>query len=122
MSIQILKHTTLEKQRDELKAKDFEKFLRYKAVRYALFRVQNNINGGALPEAEHIEIAKKYEDKVSELGGVVSFAIEWDISPKSGKVVRRDKSVWQAHEDFMKKAAVNLSMIDSGETLERKSN
>lgn len=108
MSVQLIKHEKLEKLRDELKAKDFEKFLEYKAVRYALFRVQTFLNGGCAPKAEHMEIAERYEKDIITLGGIKSFAIDWDINPKSGKVIRRDKSVWQAHEEFMRRAAVQL--------------
>ena len=120
MGIQLVKHKTLEKLRDELKVKDFEKFLKYKAKRYGLFRVQNFLNGGTVPDPEHMEIAKSYECDVKSLGGVKAFAIEWDIHPKTGKVIRRDKSVWQAHEEFMLRAAVNLSAIDSGECLPKR--
>ena len=120
MSVQLVKHKTLEKLRDELKAKDFKKFLKYKAKRYGLFRVQNFLNGGAAPDPEHMEIAKNYESDIESLGGVKAFAIEWDIHPKTSKVIRRDKSVWQAHEEFMLKAAVNLSSIDSGEALKKR--
>ena len=64
-----------------------------------------------------MEIAEHFEKDIEAFGGVKAFAIEWDIHPKTGKVIRRDKSVWQAHEEFMQKAAVNLSAIDSGEAL-----
>lgn len=110
MSIPMVKHDTLEKLRNELKTKDFSKFMTYKEKRYAMFRVQNFLNGGAAPEPEHFEVCSALEDASEELGGAKSFAIEWDIHPKTGKVIRRDKSVWQAHEEYMERAAVPLEM------------
>ena len=104
----ILKHDKLVELRDKLKASDLQKFLLFKERRYGLFRVQNFLNGGAPPEPEHMEVATMLTDAVKDLGGIKGFAIEWDLHPKTGKVVRRDKSVWKAHDEFMLKAAVQL--------------
>ena len=113
MSVQLIKHDTLERLRDEVKAKDFKKFLVYKAKRYAFFRVQNFLNGGCPPMAEHMEIVEAYEKDIACFGGVKGFAILWDLHPKTSKVIRRDKSVWQAHEEFMQRAAVPLGLMEN---------
>jgi len=108
MTVPIITHTKLEERRGLLKAENLEKFFAFKARRYAMFRMQTFLDGGASPEAEHFEIAKELEADSESLGGAKSFAIEWDLDPLTGKVIRRDKSVWKVHEEFMARAAVQL--------------
>lgn len=114
---QIMKHGTLLTNRDKLKAQNMEGFVLLKAKRYALFRVQNYLNGGAMAEQEHFAIVKELEDEVKPLGGVKQFAITWDIDPLSDRIIKRDMSVWDAHEKEMEKSAVQLSVVTDGNCL-----
>jgi len=109
---QLMKHETLEQRRDELKARNVDDFLAYKAKRYALFRVQTFLNGGSLAEPEHLQVAKDLESEIGSLGGAKQFAIVWDIDPITGSIVERDKSVWQAHDEVMARAAIQLVTND----------
>lgn len=105
MAIQIITHETLEARRDVLRNNDVEAHLALKVRRYALFRVQNFLGGGSIADPEHIEVAQALEKEVAEFGGIAEFACKWDIDPLTNRVVGRDRSVWQAHEEFMQRVA-----------------
>lgn len=124
MSVEFLTHEEISDRRkaligkcrtDALLAKDEEgrvkalaPFTDLKAARYALFRVQNEANGGAVAENKHRRIARKYH-KIKGHDGIKNFAITWDIDPNdTSKIVRRNKSVWQAHNEYMVKVAKPL--------------
>lgn len=94
----VFKHATLEERRVKLKAESVSKFLKLKARRYAMFRVQNFFEGGARPDPEHVRLADEVAAAVESLGGVREFAKAWDFDPLTGDIVRRDCSVWDAHE------------------------
>ena len=94
----VFKHATLEERRVKLKGENVPKFLKFKARRYAMFRVQNYIEGGARPDPEHVRMAEEVAEAVESLGGVREFAKAWDFDPLTDDIVRRDCSVWDAHE------------------------
>lgn len=104
----LMKHDTLILRRDELKARSVQDYLAFKAKRYALFRVQTMLNGGANAEPDHLQIASDLESSITDLGGVKQFAIVWDLDPLTEAVIERDKSVWQAHDEVMSRASVQL--------------
>lgn len=106
-------HEDLEESREKLRVSDKDMFLSHKERRYALFRVQNYLNGGSMPEPEHLKYAKDLEEEIEPLGGVLQFAIVWDVDAADGSVVLRDRSVWKAHEQYMEKAARKLAPIGS---------
>ena len=101
----IFKHATLEERRIKLKAESVPKFLKLKARRYAMFRVQNFLEGGAPPDPEHVRLASEVADAVESLGGVQEFAKLWDFDPLTGDVVCRDCSVWDAHEKAVQRGS-----------------
>lgn len=105
---QVMTHVKIDERRDKLKEKGLDAFLEFKAKRYALFRVQNFLNGGVMAEKEHLAVAKDLEKEIEPLGGVKQFAITWDLDPLTDKVIKRDMSVWDAHDEFMKRAAVTI--------------
>ena len=106
-------HEKLEERREKVRNKDKGKFLTHSQRRYALFRVQNYLLGGASPEPEHLKISKKLEKEVEPLGGILAFAKRWDVDATTGDVVLRDRSVWVAHEQFMDKAAHKLNIRET---------
>jgi hypothetical protein len=103
-------HETLERRREELKLRDVDAFVEFKARRYAMFRIQTFLEGGSAPEAEHMAMGKEVEQQVVSLGGLAGFAKEWDLDALTGKVVARDRSVWDVHEAFMQRVAVPLTL------------
>ncbi len=105
-----MKHETLVHRREQLKGIDLQRFFAFKKTRYALFRVQNFLEGGSAPEGEHMEIANKLEAEVKPYGGLVEFAKRWDIDPLTDAIVLRDRSIWAAHEQFMQHAATQLNI------------
>lgn len=108
MAHQIVTHESIEKRRQLLRDTDLDAHLALKVRRYALFRVQNFLGGGAMADPEHVAIAQEVEADVAELGGIQEFAKKWDIDPLTGRVVARDRSVWQAHEEFMRRVAPEI--------------
>ena len=110
-SIPIMTHEKIEERREQLKTDDRDKFFELKTVRYALFRMQTFLDGGCMPEAEHVAIAKKLEDDVKGLGGMEAFAKRWDIDPLTSRVVQRDRSVWVAHEQKMDQVANKIELM-----------
>lgn len=116
----LMKHQKIEERRNELMSRDLDKYHHLRGLRYALFRVKNFLDGGAAPEAEHMQIAKGYEETVVSLGGLKGFADRWDLDPISLVVVERDMSVWEVHEQNMQRIAVPLPLRDrvTGELIE----
>lgn len=117
----LMTHEKLEARRNILRSERPADHLALKNKRYAFFRVQNFLEGGSAPEAEHITAVKAVEDEIVSLGGVNGFAKRWDFDPLTGKVVGRDKSIWDAHEEFMKNAApeINSKAAAYAESLNR---
>jgi hypothetical protein len=113
MATQIVTHETIEKRRQLLRETDTEAHLALKERRYALFRVQNFLGGGAMADPDHIAVAQELEAETAELGGVAEFAKKWDIDPLTGRVIARDRSVWQAHQEFMRRAAPEFGSKES---------
>lgn len=113
MSHQIVTHEKIEERRETLRNTDVDAHLALKARRYALFRVQNFLGGGCIPDPEHIEIAQELEAQTAELGGVLEFAKKWDLDPLTGRVIARDRSVWKAHEQFMQRIAPEIGSKES---------
>ena len=109
----LMKHTTIEERRLQLQGSDLEKYNELRGIRYALFRVKNFLDGGSAPEADHMMIAKEYEEMVVGLGGLAGFADRWDLDPISRVVVERDLSVWDVHEQNMQRVAVPLPLRDT---------
>lgn len=107
-------HKSLEARREKLKEKSLDEFFEFKKKRYALFRMQTFLDGGASPDPEHLEFAKELEKETEELGGVKQFAIIWDLDPLTSKVIIRDKSIWQVHEEYMDKAVTLLAEDEEG--------
>lgn len=96
--------------------------LRHK-IRYALFRVQNELDAETNNKAdkEHWEIA----EKIKELGGAgefKDFAKEWDISQVSPRilVVNRLWGIHEEHDQMMKRLVVNVERGDTPITLAKK--
>lgn len=118
MSLQLMTHETIEARREKLRHESIDKHLALKARRYAFFRMQNFLEGGTVPEAEHAALIKEVEDEIAPLGGVLEFAKSWDFDPLTGKIVRRDRSVWKAHDEFMERAAPELGSKEA-QTMER---
>ena len=110
--ITVLSHAKFVERREKLQVQNREKFLEFKMIRYSLFRVQTFLEGGSAPEGDHMAVGKEYEDKVAGYGGLVGFAKTWDIDPMTFNIVRRDMSVWAAHDKFMDKVAQDLPIID----------
>jgi hypothetical protein len=64
-------------------------------VRYACFRVQNELQGGAKADEKHHAIAKEIE-KLEGFEGWNKFSITWDIStPSPIVIVKRKWSIYQ---------------------------
>lgn len=108
----LMTHETLESRREELKVRDVEAFTAFRARRYAMFRIQTFLEGGSAPEAEHMALGKEVEDDVASLGGLVEFAKRWDLDALTGRVVARDRSVWEVQEALMQRVAVPLTIGD----------
>ena len=108
MGFENMTHEAIELRRENLRNSDTKKHLELKNRRYAMFRMQNFLEGGSAPEAEHVEAYKKIEEDVKPLGGALKFAKKWDFDPATGEIVIRDRSIWKAHEEFMEKAAPTL--------------
>ena len=87
---------------------DLEPFKRLKAIRYALFRMKNEEDGGCKAGRELAKIAKPYA-KRDGFTGFSDFAKKWDVDPLDpDTIIMRDKSVWQAHNEYMIKVAKPL--------------
>lgn len=114
MAHQIVTHEKLNERREQLRLADVEAHLALKARRYALFRVQNFLAGGCHCDPDHMAIAQELESEVASLGGIAYFARRWDIDPLTGHVVARDRSVWQAHEEFMQRVAPEIGSKEAG--------
>jgi len=115
---QLMTHETIEARRAKLRNESTEKHLALKARRYAFFRMQNFLEGGTVPEAEHAATVKEVEAEIAPLGGVLEFAKKWDFDPLTGKIISRDRSVWKAHDEFMERAAPCLGSKEA-EMMER---
>ena len=111
-----LSHEEIETARSKVRGKagtdkGRSRFKRLKRIRYALFRVQNQIGGGCDAEGAHHRIANKYKDDVADLGGLAGFAKSWDVDPENPtKVIKRGKSIWQAHNEMLARA---LPVLDA---------
>ena len=104
---------------DSLSKEDSEK---RHTIRYALFRVQNEYFGnGNVAEKEHDIIATEI-CAMEDAGDVKSFAHEWDVGAVSPKIfiVKRMWSIYQEHEQLMKRIAVPVTKNDTPETLAAK--
>lgn len=108
--MQLMTHETILERKERLKERSLGEYLALKARRYAFFRMQNFLGGGSAPDVDHIETIKEIEEQVKPLGGFAKFADSWDIDPLTGKIIKRDRSVWVAHEEYMRKAAIPLQM------------
>jgi len=80
-------------------------------VRYACFRVQNELNGGAKADKEHYKIAKKVE-KLDGFGGWKSFAVTWDVStPNPIVLIRRKWSIYEEWDQTLERITVPLKPL-----------
>lgn len=90
-------------------------------IRYALFRVKNQLSGGETAEKFHHVIVDHIK-KLNGVGTVKSFAEVWDISKVSPKIVivKRLWSIYQEHDQLIKKVAVTLEKSDTPEMIAKK--
>lgn len=83
-------------------------------IRYACFRVQNYISGGAKAEKKHITLSKKIE-KLDGFEGWEKFAVTWDISTVTPIVlVKRKWSVFEEWDQTLKRVTEPLPGIENG--------
>jgi hypothetical protein len=90
-------------------------------TRYALFRVQTELNGGNKAEPEHHKISRKIL-KYEGVGHMLEFAIKWDIGAVAPdfEIVQRLWSIFQEHNQMMNRVAVTIEKGDTAETLAKK--
>jgi len=82
-------------------------------LRYACFRVQNELKGGAKADTIHQEIAERIE-KLDNFEGWSKFAITWDIStPDPVVLVKRKWSIYQEWDQTLERIAVPLEFAKS---------
>jgi hypothetical protein len=91
------------------------------AMRYGLFRVQTELNGGNKAEPEHHELSRlilTYKD----VGHMLDFAKTWDVGhvDPDYEIVQRLWSIHQEHNQMMNRITVTIQKSDTVETLARK--
>jgi len=89
--------------------------------RYALFRVQTELNGGNIAEPEHHKVSRGIL-KRENVGHMLDFAKTWDIGSVDPdyEIVKRLWSIHQEHNQMMNRVAVAIAKGDTAETLSEK--
>ena len=90
-------------------------------IRYALFRIKTEIDDGVKAEKSHHAIGEMIQ-QFKGAGPPVDFANEWDVGAVSPDicVVKRMWSIYQEHDQLMRRIAVPIERNDTPETLARK--
>ncbi|NOQ18064.1 MAG: hypothetical protein GQ507_02335 [Dehalococcoidales bacterium] len=90
-------------------------------ARYAMFRVQTELEGGNKAEPEHQQFARKIL-KYEGAGQAVDFAKEWDIGrvDPDFEIVQRLWTIYQEHSQMMNRITVTIQKGDTAETLAKK--
>lgn len=90
-------------------------------IRYALFRIKTEINGGNKAEAIHWEISDMIQT-LKDSGDSMLFADDWDVGKVSPEItiVKRVWSVEEEHNQLMKRVTVVIEKHDTPESLAKK--
>jgi hypothetical protein len=90
-------------------------------IRYALFRIKTEIDGGVKADKPHHAIGEMVQ-QFKGAGAPAEFASEWDVGAVSPDivVVKRMWSIYQEHDQLMRRVAVPIERNDTPETLARK--
>ncbi len=90
-------------------------------IRYALFRIVTELEGGNKAEDIHWEISDMIQT-IKGAGEPASFADVWDVGRVSPEItiVNRLWSVHEEHDQMVKRVTVTLEKHDTPESLARK--
>lgn len=90
-------------------------------ARYALFRVQTELEGGNKAEPKYWKIAQKIM-KYEGAGSALEFAKQWDIGAVEPdfEIVQRLWTIYQEHNQMMNRVTVTIQKGDTAETLAKK--
>lgn len=90
-------------------------------IRYALFRIKNQLEGGCDADEKHHEIGRMIQT-FEGVGTPVTFANVWDIGSVSPgiEIVKRLWSVEQEHAQLMARVSVTVDKTDTPESLAKK--
>ena len=87
-------------------------------IRYGLFRVKTELSGGNKAEKEHWDIANAMQS-VEENCIPSQFSDSWDIGSVSPdiEIVKRVWSIYQEHDQLMRRISVEMTKTDTPETV-----